>query len=60
VPRSRSDSELVLRQNEAQCTKRQREDQALLPRIKVTFENCDKTYGAGRIVKELRKQGTRV
>lgn len=41
-------------------TKRQREDQVLLPSIKGTFEESDKTYGAGRIVKELREQGTRV
>jgi transposase InsO family protein len=40
--------------------KRQSEDQALLPSIKDAFEESDKTYGAGRIVKELREQGTRV
>ena len=38
-------------------TQRQREDQALLLGIKEAFEESDKTYGANRIVKELRKEG---
>jgi len=42
------------------ATKRQREDQDLLPRIKVVFDESDKTYGAGRIAEDLRAQGTRV
>jgi transposase InsO family protein len=42
------------------ATKRQQEDQALLPSIKAVFENSDKTYGATRIVHGLRKQGCRV
>ena len=42
------------------ATKRQREDQVLLPSIKDAFEESDKTYGAGRIVRELREQGTHV
>nr|WP_239027054.1 IS3 family transposase [Geomonas oryzisoli] len=37
-------------------TKRQREDQALLPAIKKAFHDSDKTYGAVRVVKELQKQ----
>lgn len=41
-------------------TQRQREDQTLLPAIKMSFDDSDRTYGAGRIVKELRAQGTRV
>jgi transposase InsO family protein len=41
-------------------TKRQREDQTLLPSIKAVFEESDKTYGATRIVKDLQKQGCRV
>ena len=41
-------------------TERQREDKGLLKSIKDVFEETDKTYGAGRIVKELRDQGTRV
>lgn len=47
-------------QSKRVATKRQREDQVLLPDIKVAFEESDRTYGAGRIVKELREQGTRV
>jgi transposase InsO family protein len=42
------------------ATRRQREDQALLSRIQAAFEESDKTYGATRIVNELRKQGRRV
>ena len=42
------------------ATRRQREDQALLPRIKAAFEESDKTYGAGRIGQDLRAQGRRV
>lgn len=41
-------------------TKRQREDQALLPTIKSAFEDSEKTYGAKRILNELRQQGQRV
>ena len=41
-------------------TKRQREDQALLVDIKAAFDDSDQTYGAGRIGRELREQGTRV
>jgi transposase InsO family protein len=37
-------------------TKRQREDQALLPAIKKAFHDSDKTYGAIRVCKELRDQ----
>ncbi|MBJ6802822.1 IS3 family transposase, partial [Geomonas propionica] len=37
-------------------TRRQREDQALLPAIKKAFHDSDKTYGALRILNELRKQ----
>lgn len=42
------------------ATKRQREDQALLVEVKTAFDGSDQTYGAGRIVRELREQGTRV
>lgn len=42
------------------ATKRQREDQSLLVDIKVFFDESDQTYGAGRIVEDLREQGTRV
>jgi transposase InsO family protein len=42
------------------ATRRQREDQALLPRIKAAFEESDKSYGAVRIRKDLQAQGTRV
>jgi transposase InsO family protein len=42
------------------ASKRQREDEALLPSIKAVFEESDKTYGAGRIMRDLRKQGYRV
>jgi len=42
------------------ATKRQREDQALLVEIKAAFDASDRTYGAGRIARELREQGTRV
>lgn len=41
-------------------TKRQREDQALLPTIKSAFEDSERTYGAKRILNELRQQGQRV
>lgn len=37
-------------------TKRQREDQALLPAIKKAFNDSDKTYGPIRVANELRKQ----
>lgn len=42
------------------ATKRQREDAELLVAIKAAFDNSDRTYGAGRIGKELHEQGTRV
>jgi putative transposase len=41
-------------------TKRQCEDQALLPSIKEVFDNSERTYGVNRIVHDLRKQGRRV
>jgi transposase InsO family protein len=41
-------------------TKRQQEDQVLLPSIRIVFEESDKTYGATRILNDLRKQGHRV
>jgi len=41
-------------------TQRQREDQSLLVDIKAAFDASDRTYGAGRISRELREQGTRV
>ena len=41
-------------------TKRQREDQTLLVDIKAVFEDSDQTYGAGRIARELREQGSQV
>ncbi len=41
------------------ATKRQREDQALLVDIKAVFDDSDRTYGAGRIARDLRAQGTR-
>ncbi|MEZ4600152.1 MAG: IS3 family transposase [Syntrophotaleaceae bacterium] len=41
-------------------TQRPREDQVLLTSIKTAFEESDQTYGAGRIVQELRDQGTPV
>jgi hypothetical protein len=41
------------------ATRRQREDQVLLPKIKAAFEESDKSYGAVRVRKELRAQGTR-
>jgi len=44
----------------AGATKRQCEDQALLADIKAAFDDSDRTYGAGRIGRELREQGTRV
>lgn len=40
--------------------KRQREDQVLSAAIKAAFDGSGRTYGAGRIVYELRGQGTRV
>jgi transposase InsO family protein len=42
------------------ATKRQQEDKALLVDINAAFEESDRTYGAGRIGKDLREQGTRV
>jgi len=42
------------------ATKRQRQDQTLLPSIKAIFEESDQTYGADRTVKELRKKEIRV
>jgi putative transposase len=42
------------------ATNRQREDKSLLVGIKAAFADSDRTYGAGRIVEELREQGTRV
>ena len=36
---------------------RQREDQRLLVSIKASFDGSDRTYGAGRIYRELREQG---
>ena len=47
-------------QFKAGATQRQREDQALLVGIKAVFDTSDRTYGAGRIARELREQGTRV
>lgn len=47
-------------QFKAGATKRQREDQALLVDIKAAFDASDHTYGAARIGRELREQGTRV
>ena len=41
-------------------TKRQGEDQSLMPRIKAIFEESEKTYGAGRIAKKLRDEDIRV
>lgn len=41
-------------------TKRQREDEALLPSIEAIFEDSEKTYGAQRVTQELRKRGHRV
>lgn len=41
-------------------TKRQREDQELLPAITAAFKESDETYGAVRIVKDLRRQQRRV
>ena len=41
-------------------SKRQREDQVLLVAIRTAFEASDQTYGAGRVARELREQGTRV
>jgi transposase InsO family protein len=38
-------------------SKRQREDQRLLVSIKAAFDGSDRTYGAGRICRELREQG---
>lgn len=42
------------------ATKRQREDRGLLVAIKAAFDSSDQTYGAGRIVQELREQDIRV
>jgi putative transposase len=39
-------------------TKRQHSDSRLLVQVKTAFEESDKTYGAGRIMEELRDQGT--
>lgn len=38
-------------------SKRQREDQRLVVSIKAAFDGSDRTYGAGRICRELREQG---
>lgn len=38
-------------------SKRQREDRRLLVSIKAAFDGSDRTYGAGRICRELREQG---
>ena len=38
-------------------SKRQREDRRLLVSIKASFDGSDRTYGAGRIYRELREQG---
>jgi putative transposase len=40
------------------ATKRQHSDNRLLVQVKTAFEESDKTYGAGRIMEELRDQGT--
>jgi len=40
-------------------TKRQREDRVLSVAIKTVFDASDQTYGAGRIARDLRAQGTR-
>ena len=40
--------------------KRQREDQRLVVSIKAAFDGSERTYGAGRICRELREQGVRV
>jgi transposase InsO family protein len=42
------------------ATQRQREEQALLTAIKAIFDDSDQTYGAGRVVRELREQRIRV
>ena len=42
------------------ASKRQREDRVLLSRIEASFKNSGKTYGAGRITKELQAQGVQV
>lgn len=42
------------------ATKRQREDRGLSTAIKTVFDDSDQTYGAGRITRVLRVQGTRV
>lgn len=55
VSRSRYYSQL-----KSGATRRQREDVELAAAIKVAFDDSDQTYGAGRIGKELREQGTRV
>lgn len=38
-------------------SKRQREDQRLLVSIKASFDGSERTYGAGRICRDLREQG---
>ena len=43
----------------AGATKRQREDRVLLAAIKTAFDTSGQTYGAGRIVYELREDGIR-
>jgi transposase InsO family protein len=48
------------KQHKQPVTKRQSEDEALLPSIKAAFEGSEKTYGAERVMQELRKQGRRV
>ncbi len=47
-------------QLKAGATKRQREDKQLLPMIEKVFEASEKTYGAGRIARDLHDQGIRV
>ena len=42
------------------ATKRQREDRMLSAAIKTVFDDSEQTYGAGRIVRALREQGTMV
>jgi putative transposase len=44
----------------AGTTRRQREDQVLSVAIRSAFDGSHQTYGAGRIVRELRGQGIRV
>ena len=47
-------------QASGRVTKRQREDQELLPMIKSTFEESQHTYGAQRITHKLRQSGQRI